>query len=308
MRSVQAVLVSLVGIAAAGNIYIPSPSATSYPEPAYSAAYGVEPSDNNSNYTPPKEEGGWDKDHKHYGDEDNKYDDGSNKYGDDKKDKDNKYDDKPAYDDGSSYGGDYGSKPAYDNNKTPSYDYTKPSYTKPASYTDKPSYEKPSYGDDKYDDKDKPSYGDKSYGDDDKKNEWNKDKDHGYDGHDYWRHKNETVVTSTKVVSQYTTYCPEPTTVTINSKKYTVTKATTLTITDCPCTIVEPCETDAVKPPYPPPPPPPKGDNKPAPPAHGGDGGKPAPPPPVVISGAANSFVHIGAAVFGALLVGVLAL
>ncbi|PTB62919.1 hypothetical protein BBK36DRAFT_60021, partial [Trichoderma citrinoviride] len=43
----------------------------------------------------------------------------------------------------------------------------------------------------------------------------------------------------TKVVSQYTTYCPEPTTFTFNAKTFTVTEATTLTITDCPCTVVE---------------------------------------------------------------------
>ena len=46
-------------------------------------------------------------------------------------------------------------------------------------------------------------------------------------------------VTTTKVVSRYTTWCPEPTTVCIGSKTYTVTKPTTLTVTDCPCTITE---------------------------------------------------------------------
>lgn len=51
----------------------------------------------------------------------------------------------------------------------------------------------------------------------------------------------EKATTTTKIVSQYTTYCPEPTVVTVNEKQYTVTKATTLTITDCPCTIVEVC-------------------------------------------------------------------
>ncbi|UNI13478.1 hypothetical protein JDV02_000221 [Purpureocillium takamizusanense] len=51
-------------------------------------------------------------------------------------------------------------------------------------------------------------------------------------------HGNHTV-TTTKVVSRYTTWCPEPTTVCIGSKTYTVTKPTTLTITDCPCTITE---------------------------------------------------------------------
>lgn len=50
---------------------------------------------------------------------------------------------------------------------------------------------------------------------------------------------NETVVTTTEVVSKYTTYCPGPTHVTMGNKTYTVTEATTLTIVDCPCTIVK---------------------------------------------------------------------
>ncbi|KAG0672562.1 hypothetical protein C6P40_001779 [Pichia californica] len=47
---------------------------------------------------------------------------------------------------------------------------------------------------------------------------------------------NDTVIT--EVVTAYTTYCPEATEITTNGKTYTVTGATTLTITDCPCTIV----------------------------------------------------------------------
>lgn len=60
----------------------------------------------------------------------------------------------------------------------------------------------------------------------------------------------------TKTVSHYTTYCPGPTQITTNDKTYTgnsrppfpctkqtltvtVTEATTLTITDCPCTVIE---------------------------------------------------------------------
>lgn len=50
---------------------------------------------------------------------------------------------------------------------------------------------------------------------------------------------NETIATTTKVVEEYTTYCPHPTTLTYGEKTYTVTEATTLTITDCPCTITE---------------------------------------------------------------------
>jgi len=44
----------------------------------------------------------------------------------------------------------------------------------------------------------------------------------------------------TDVVTSYETYCPYATTLTYNSKTYTVTEATTLTVTDCPCTIVKP--------------------------------------------------------------------
>ncbi|OAA55639.1 hypothetical protein ISF_07744 [Cordyceps fumosorosea ARSEF 2679] len=57
-------------------------------------------------------------------------------------------------------------------------------------------------------------------------------------------HKNATgtgeVVWTTEVVTAYTTYCPAPTTVVVNNKTHTVTEATTLTITDCPCTISKP--------------------------------------------------------------------
>lgn len=52
---------------------------------------------------------------------------------------------------------------------------------------------------------------------------------------------NETVVT--EVVDTYTTYCPYATEITHGSKTYTVTEATTLTITDCPCTITKPVTT-----------------------------------------------------------------
>lgn len=47
----------------------------------------------------------------------------------------------------------------------------------------------------------------------------------------------------TEVVSELTTYCPKPTTLTYNGKTYPVTEATTLTITDCPCTVVKPAPT-----------------------------------------------------------------
>ncbi|KAL6825324.1 Metallo-dependent phosphatase-like protein [Trichoderma camerunense] len=45
------------------------------------------------------------------------------------------------------------------------------------------------------------------------------------------------VTTVTEVVTSYTTYCPGSTTFTAGSSTYTVTQATTLTITDCPCTL-----------------------------------------------------------------------
>lgn len=43
-------------------------------------------------------------------------------------------------------------------------------------------------------------------------------------------------VTTDVVVTDFTTYCPEPTHVVINNKTITVTEATTLTVTG-PCTI-----------------------------------------------------------------------
>ncbi|KAF4954608.1 hypothetical protein FSARC_12048 [Fusarium sarcochroum] len=45
---------------------------------------------------------------------------------------------------------------------------------------------------------------------------------------------------TTEVVTAITTYCPGATTLTYGDKTYTVTKETTLTITDCPCTISKP--------------------------------------------------------------------
>ncbi|KAF2746895.1 hypothetical protein M011DRAFT_468182 [Sporormia fimetaria CBS 119925] len=46
-------------------------------------------------------------------------------------------------------------------------------------------------------------------------------------------------VYETVTVSEYTTYCPGPTEITQGTKTYTVTESTTLTITDCPCTITK---------------------------------------------------------------------
>ncbi|KAI2625887.1 hypothetical protein GGR54DRAFT_520908 [Hypoxylon sp. NC1633] len=48
---------------------------------------------------------------------------------------------------------------------------------------------------------------------------------------------------TTEVVTSYETYCPGPTQITYGTNTYTVTEATTLTITDCPCTISKPVYT-----------------------------------------------------------------
>jgi hypothetical protein len=129
---------------------------------------------------------------------------------------------------------------------------------------------------------------------------------------------NQTVVT--EVVSSYVTYCPGPTEITHGENTYTVTEATTLTITDCPCTITKPVTTTSavvchtcvpeapsqppVLPPHqnttvvPPPasgvpPPPPSTDVPPPPPAN-----TPAPPPE---SGAGKAMALSGAGLAGVL-------
>jgi hypothetical protein len=52
----------------------------------------------------------------------------------------------------------------------------------------------------------------------------------------------------TEVVTAYTTFCPTPTKVVHGTNTYTVTKATTLVITDCPCTVTKPVITKPVVP------------------------------------------------------------
>lgn len=66
--------------------------------------------------------------------------------------------------------------------------------------------------------------------------------------------RNATVVTTTRVVNAYTTYCPFATTLEFNGKTYEVTEPTTLTILDCPCTVTEtaPCSANATGIPPPP--------------------------------------------------------
>jgi hypothetical protein len=45
-----------------------------------------------------------------------------------------------------------------------------------------------------------------------------------------------TWITTTETVKSYTTYCPYATSIIEGNKTYTVSEATTLTVTDCPCT------------------------------------------------------------------------
>ncbi|KXH48692.1 mmc protein [Colletotrichum nymphaeae SA-01] len=57
---------------------------------------------------------------------------------------------------------------------------------------------------------------------------------------------NKNVTYVTEVVSAYTTYCPGPTVISHADKTYTISKATTLTITDCPCTVTKPVITSSI--------------------------------------------------------------
>lgn len=45
---------------------------------------------------------------------------------------------------------------------------------------------------------------------------------------------------TTEIVTAYTTFCPAATQITHGAETYTVTEATTLTITNCPCTVTKP--------------------------------------------------------------------
>ncbi|OIW31589.1 hypothetical protein CONLIGDRAFT_678059 [Coniochaeta ligniaria NRRL 30616] len=56
-------------------------------------------------------------------------------------------------------------------------------------------------------------------------------------------HAWSNVTYTTEVVTALTTYCPEATEITHGGTTYTITEATTLTITDCPCTITKPITT-----------------------------------------------------------------
>jgi len=48
---------------------------------------------------------------------------------------------------------------------------------------------------------------------------------------------------TTEVHTAYTTVCPASTEITFNGVTYTATESTTLTITNCPCTVVKPVTT-----------------------------------------------------------------
>jgi len=54
------------------------------------------------------------------------------------------------------------------------------------------------------------------------------------------------VTYTTEVVTALTTVCPASTQLTYNGVTYTVTESTTLTITNCPCTLVKPVTTTPV--------------------------------------------------------------
>jgi len=51
---------------------------------------------------------------------------------------------------------------------------------------------------------------------------------------------------TTEVVTEYTTYCPGATEITYGGQTYTATSETTLTITNCPCTITYPVTSSVV--------------------------------------------------------------
>lgn len=62
----------------------------------------------------------------------------------------------------------------------------------------------------------------------------------------YPSYSNGTVSYTTEVHTAYTTVCPEATTLSFNGVTYTVSESTTLTITNCPCTVVKPVTTSSV--------------------------------------------------------------
>lgn len=57
---------------------------------------------------------------------------------------------------------------------------------------------------------------------------------------------NYSVAYTTEVYTAYTTVCPASTEISFNGITYTATESTTLTITNCPCTVVKPVTTSSV--------------------------------------------------------------
>ena len=108
-----------------------------------------------------------------------------------------------------------------------------PEETKPWDEHHKEEETKDKHVDEQKDDKDKDPKDEHKDKHVDEKKPW--------DPKEEYQHKNGTYVHVTKVVNVYTTFCPEPTTFEFNHKQYKVDKPTTLTITDCPCTVVEVC-------------------------------------------------------------------
>ncbi|MCJ1434756.1 hypothetical protein MMC27_004126 [Xylographa pallens] len=59
---------------------------------------------------------------------------------------------------------------------------------------------------------------------------------------------NGTTAYTTEVVTAYTTYCPAATSIVHGNQTYRVTEATTLTITNCPCTVTKPVPASTIAP------------------------------------------------------------
>ncbi|KAL9023531.1 MAG: hypothetical protein Q9196_007146 [Gyalolechia fulgens] len=56
----------------------------------------------------------------------------------------------------------------------------------------------------------------------------------------------EPIQYTTEIVTAYETYCPSATEITHGGVTYTVTEATTLTVTNCPCTVTKPMTSASV--------------------------------------------------------------
>jgi hypothetical protein len=67
-----------------------------------------------------------------------------------------------------------------------------------------------------------------------------------YEHEDYSSSVHGNMTYTTEVVTAYTTYCPAATEITHGTNTYTVTEPTTLTISDCPCTVSYPVYTSTV--------------------------------------------------------------